>query len=256
MIDATDMVTDEPLISIVTIAYNSESTIRQTIESVLTQTYPNIEYIIVDGKSNDATVSVAESYTDKFDKRGIVYTIISEKDNGIYDAMNKGIKNSHGQIVGMINSNDWYEPDAIEKVAVAYTKTNFEVLYATERVHRIGGGTLLKKSKLNGRIVTSRNWNHPTMFVAREVYSERLYACETIYDDFDMYLKFCKEKRNIVILDDVLANFKAGGISNEKNLVRIWRRLNVKYKVYRKNGYSRLYWLECALIEAGKFVLY
>jgi hypothetical protein len=94
------------------------------------------------------------------------------------------------------------------------------------------------------------------MFVAKKVYDERLYACETMYDDFDMYLKLWKEKRNIVIIDDVLSNFRAGGISNEKKLSAVFKRINLKYKVYRQNGYSRLYWFECGLIEAAKWILY
>lgn len=102
----------EPLISIVTVSFNSEKTIRQTIESVLNQTYTNIEYNIVDGASTDRTVEIATQYKDDFEAKGIKYIITSEKDKGIYDAMNKGIARSHGEIVGLINSDDWYETDA------------------------------------------------------------------------------------------------------------------------------------------------
>ena len=79
------------LVSIITVSYNSEKTIRDTIESVLHQTYKNIEYIIVDGLSADNTVVIDESYREKFAEKGYRYHIISEKDNGIYDAMNKGV---------------------------------------------------------------------------------------------------------------------------------------------------------------------
>ena len=118
------------MISIVTVAYNSASTIRDTIESVLNQTYQNIEYHIVDGGSTDNTVQIALEYQPQFEARGIPYTISSESDKGIYDAMNKGIARCTGVVVGLINSDDWYELDALEKVAAFYQKTSFDMMYA------------------------------------------------------------------------------------------------------------------------------
>ncbi len=97
------------LVSIITVSYNSEKSIRRTIESVLNQTYSKIEYHIVDGLSTDNTIEIAREYDEKFAEKGIKYIISSERDNGIYDAMNKGILRSAGKIVGIINSDDWYE---------------------------------------------------------------------------------------------------------------------------------------------------
>ena len=88
-----------PLVSIITVSYNSARTIRRTIESVLHQTYTNIEYWIIDGASSDETVSIAKEYENAFEKRGMEYHILSEPDRGIYDAMNKGIRLSHGEII-------------------------------------------------------------------------------------------------------------------------------------------------------------
>ncbi len=96
----------KPKVSIVTPCLNSEKTIRDTIESVLYQTYKNIEYIIVDGSSTDNTVKIIKEYLPKFHGR---MKFVSEKDNGIYNAMNKGIKMSSGNIIGIINSDDYYE---------------------------------------------------------------------------------------------------------------------------------------------------
>ena len=98
---------NEPKISIITVSYNSVSTIAETIEHVLNQTYDNFDYTIIDGLSSDGTVKLAESYREKFAERNISYKIISEKDNGIYDAMNKGIAATDGDIVGIINSDDY-----------------------------------------------------------------------------------------------------------------------------------------------------
>lgn len=105
-------------ISIITVSYNSASTIRDTIDSVLFQTYNDIEYIIVDGKSQDNTVEFVKEFEVKFCGR---MKWISEPDNGLYDAMNKGIKMATGDIVGIINSDDFYhKPDIIEKVASTF----------------------------------------------------------------------------------------------------------------------------------------
>ena len=94
---------NSPLVSIITVTFNSEKTICHTIESVLTQTYDNIEYWIIDGDSRDCTVEIAESYRVQMENKGIHYYILSEPDGGIYDAMNKGIRKATGEIIGIIN---------------------------------------------------------------------------------------------------------------------------------------------------------
>ncbi|MBR6486346.1 MAG: glycosyltransferase, partial [Lachnospiraceae bacterium] len=134
-------------VSLITVAYNSEATIGRTIESVLAQTVPPKEYLIIDGASKDSTVSVAEGYREAFEKKGISYTIVSEPDNGIYDAMNKGIKRAAGDIIGMINSDDWYEPCAVETVLSTYAKEEFDLFYADLRMHMPNGRTFIKHSR-------------------------------------------------------------------------------------------------------------
>mgnify|MGYP000302656355 FL=1 len=112
-----------PLISVVTVSYNAIATIEQTILSVINQKYSAIEYIIIDGGSTDGTVDIIKKYEDK-----ISYWV-SERDNGIYDAMNKGIRHATGKIVGIINSDDWYEMDAFATVADLYLKKGDLYLY-------------------------------------------------------------------------------------------------------------------------------
>jgi glycosyltransferase involved in cell wall biosynthesis len=105
-------------ISLITVCYNSAATIRDTFDSVLNQTYPYIEYIVVDGKSTDDTVAIIKEYEPQFNGR---MHWISEPDKGLYDAMNKGIKMATGDVVGIINSDDFYHRnDTIEKVALAF----------------------------------------------------------------------------------------------------------------------------------------
>ena len=119
------------LVSIITVSYNSESTIRKTIESVLAQTYDSIEYIIVDGASKDNTVAVAKEYEARFREKGYQYRIVSEPDKGIYDAMNKGIAMATGDVVGILNSDDFFTCDSVvECVSEEFKKdTALDAIY-------------------------------------------------------------------------------------------------------------------------------
>src|SRR5690606_35095214 len=110
------MANDKPLVSIITVSYNSEQTIENTTHHILHQTYRNIEYIVVDGASKDGTMNIVQSYKPLFNEQEIHYKYISEKDSGIYEAMNKGIEMCNGELIGIINSDDWYELDAVENI--------------------------------------------------------------------------------------------------------------------------------------------
>ena len=243
------------LASIITVCFNSEKTIRHTIESVLTQEYDNIEYIIVDGCSRDSTLEIAREYEEKFEERGYQYRIISEKDNGIYDAMNKGILASNGEIIGLINSDDWYEPIAVSTAVEAYKKELYDMFYADINLIRKDGSFIVKHSKMD-KHPTSRNWNHPTTFITKATYNEvGLYRNEGIHDDFDLILRIRKAGKKVVIKNIVLANFRVGGASNDKTFAKCKKRCKDRYACYKNNGYSKLYWLECVAIEVAKFIL-
>lgn len=112
----TETINSKPLVSIITVCRNSEKTITKTIESVKNQTYKNIEYIIIDGKSEDRTIDIVHSYKDNISK------IISEKDNGIYDAFNKGLNLYKGDLIGFVNSDDVLLPNAIEILVDYYNR--------------------------------------------------------------------------------------------------------------------------------------
>lgn len=241
-----------PKISVITVSYNSEKTISETIESVLNQTYNNYEYVIVDGMSSDATVCIAENYIDKFAEKGIPYKIISEKDNGIYDAMNKGIDNSDGDIIGIINSDDYYCTDALEKVAKFYEKEKFDLMYADLRVFG-ENKEFIKHSKSDKKFKT-RHWNHPTTFVTRNVYNHHKYACESMYDDLDFMLKTRVAGFKIKILNEVLANFRLGGVSNKKKFSECKKRIKLRNSIYKQNG-CKGYKLDNFITEFAKYLL-
>lgn len=243
----------KPLISIITVSYNSEQTIRDTIESVLNQTYDRIEYRIVDGASSDQTVQIAESYRERFAEKGISYQIVSEPDQGIYDAMNKGIRLAAGELVGLINSDDWYEKDALESVARFYEETGFDMMYGDVNIIR-PSGSFVKRARLRSYI-TSRDWNHPTTFITRELYRRYQYRVHDLFDDFDLMLRIRKDGNHVMVLNKVLANFRFGGVSTEKSLSGTMEKIRLRYDVYRRNGLSRLYWFECAGMELAKLII-
>lgn len=243
------------LVSVITVCYNSEKTIRKTLESVLAQTYPDIEYIIVDGKSTDNTVAIAQEYAEKFAQKGYQYRIVSEKDKGIYDAMNKGVRMATGTLVGIINSDDWYEPIAVETAAKAYQEEKYDLFYADINLIRGDGTVIVKHSRLD-KYPSSRHWNHPTTFITKQTYEEQGgYLCETIYDDYDLILRLRRANKKVCIRNVVLANFRTGGASNEKTVKKCIQRIKARYGYYRRNGYSRLYIFESVAMEVAKFIL-
>lgn len=242
-------------VSIVTVTYNSEKTLGITMESVLTQTYDRIEYLIIDGASSDGTVSLAESYRERMEQKGIRLRIVSEPDSGIYDAMNKGIQLAEGDIIGILNSNDWYEPDTVETVVKEFAQENCDLLFANIRMHKRDGSSFVKKARIRS-FQTSRDWNHPTMFVRADVYKSHPFRNKGIHDDYGCYLQIAKEGYRMITLDKVLANFRMGGVSNHKSLKEAVQRIKDRYRwCYRVNGYSRWYLLECIAIEAAKMLL-
>ena len=208
----------------------------------------------MDGKSQDDTVLIAEKYREAFQKKGIRYQIISEKDQGIYDAMNKGISLAQGDIVGMINSDDWYEQDALEIVNKTYQKEQFDMMYADLNLVKENGSVIRKRARLR-KYITSRDWNHPTTFIKRDIYRSVQYDLSNLYADFDMMMHIRKAGYKVIIVNQVLANFATGGVSNEKKVRSVIRRIRDRYVAYRKNGYSRFYMLECIFIEVAKFIV-
>lgn len=240
--------------SIVTPVYNGAATIARTIESVLGQTVAPMEYHIVDGGSTDNTVEICQRYADAFAEKGIAFDVQSEPDKGIYDGMNRGILRSHGDYIGIINADDWYEPIAIETMRDLYEHEPYDMAYADIRMHN-GNSTFIKRAS-NPRFVSSRTWNHPTQFTSKEIYAQHLYHNETVFDDLDMLLWIHQHGWRIAYTNVVLANFTMGGASNnQKAWGEIYKRIKIKGSIYKANGYPWYYTLDAAAIEIAKKIL-
>jgi glycosyltransferase involved in cell wall biosynthesis len=243
-------------VSVITVTYNSEAYIAHTIESVLKQDYESIEYWIIDGASTDKTVEIAREYSGRFQEKGWDYHIVSESDAGIYDAMNKGIRLATGNIIGIINSEDSYEPDAVKTAVNTFDTTDCEIMFGNLLVYKTNGHKFVKRGKLSDFYQTSRNWNHPTMFVKSELYKQYPFENKGIHDDYAFYLKMRRQNRKVVVVDKQMAIFRMGGTSNKKGIKAAWKRMQDRYHYcYRENGYSRWYFLECLFIEAAKWIL-
>jgi glycosyltransferase involved in cell wall biosynthesis len=124
----------KPLISIITACFNSDATIKSTIESVLNQSYDNIEYVLIDGNSQDKTLDIIKSYEQKFQNKGIIYKWISEPDNGIYNAFNKGLKLSKGEWISFVGSDDIYTNNAIELYVKNIPNNEVDLLYSNIKI--------------------------------------------------------------------------------------------------------------------------
>lgn len=238
------------LVTILTVAYNAEKTISRTIESVLNQTYENIEYIIIDGASVDKTVKVAKNYQKMFNEAsGRSLTIISEPDKGMYDALNKGAKLAHGKLVGQINADDWYESEAVATMVSLYEKEHYDVAWGNIRIKKTRD--MIKHAKI-GKLWTTIGWCHPGMFSRKEVLLKYPYALENMYDDFEFITRIYREGLKIVTIDKVISNFSFGGMSTRKGWREVKKRVDITYSIYRKYGMSKLYYIQRWVIEIIK----
>jgi glycosyltransferase involved in cell wall biosynthesis len=211
---------DRPLVSIVTVVYNGAATLERTLRSVLGQSYPHIEYIVVDGGSTDGTQDLLRRYEDRLD----LWT--SERDKGIYDAMNKGVALCTGEWVGLINADDWYEPDAVERaMSAAMDRPDINIVHGDIWIHYPNGHRKIKRAKRSGFLL--KYWemvlNHPSFFVRRGYYTGRPFdAGLRVSGDHKWTLAAWMENRaQFHYLPVVLANFTAGGASMSIPLKRV-----------------------------------
>jgi len=206
-------------ISIITVCFNSERTIADTINSVCQQTYPDIEYLIIDGQSTDGTLGIIQSHV----KFNCIDTLISEHDSGIYDAMNKGISMASGDVIGLLNADDVYVDETILKqVADIFSNQDIDACYADlVYVDQLDGVKIIRywKSSNYSSGMFERGWMpaHPTFFVRRNVY-ERFGKFDLSFQrqaDFELTLRFlCVNKIRSIYIPRIWVKMRLGGISN------------------------------------------
>jgi glycosyltransferase involved in cell wall biosynthesis len=225
-----EQINRQPKVSIITVCYNSAETIRATIESVINQSYPNIEYIIIDGGSTDGTIDIIRDYEQNISKW------VSEPDDGIYDAMNKGIKMAAGEIIGMINSDDWYTFDAVQVAVNSLTDEKTDIVHGDIIVCDRAGKQLYEfkgNEDLHQEIRKCMPIFHQTMFAKSEVYSrEGLYNTRyTIVADYDFCFRVIY-KYNIKHLNHIMTYVRQGGIFN----TRYWLSAMEEYQIRKRNN--------------------
>lgn len=227
----------EKKFSIITVTYNSEKTIRDTLESVLKQAYDNYEYIIVDGKSTDHTMDIVREYEKKFAGK-LVY--VSEPDGGIYDAMNKGIRMAKGEIIGIINSDDWYEEDALQKVYDHCTDDPYAIYYGYMRTIDSNNGKEIRCTIHHPEYIREAMINHPATFVSRKVYETYgSFDCQyKMSADYDFIIRMTKEdKVKFVPVYEILSVFRLGGISGTVDALMETMKIKKRYGMMTRMQY-------------------
>ena len=217
--------------------WNNAKTIKDAINSVLNQSYKDIEYIVIDGSSTDGTIDIVQSYGDKI-------KFISEKDNGLYDAMNKGIRMATGDVVGILNSDDFYASDKIlQIVADEFLKGNIDSVYANlEYIDANDPKRVIRywRSKKYQEGLFRSGWHpaHPTFFVKKEIYEKYgvFDLSFKIAADYELMLRFfekCKITSSYV--DEVFVKMRMGGESN-KSIKNIIKANMESYRAWKVNG--------------------
>jgi glycosyltransferase len=232
-------------ISIITSVWNNKETIKDAIESVLSQTYKNIEYIVVDGASSDGTIEIVQKYRDNITK------FISEKDSGIYDGLNRGISLATGDVVAFLHSDDIYANyTIIEEIAQQFeSDESLDGIYGdlvytpkndTDKVLRYW------KSKEFEIGLLSKGWMpaHPTLFLKREMYEKygKFDLDFKIAADYDFMLRILKSNINVKYFPKVIYKMRVGGESN-KSIKNIILKSKEDLKALKKNNVGGIFTL-------------
>lgn len=225
-------------ISIITVTFNSAETLEQTILSVINQSYKNIEYIVIDGNSTDATLSIIEKYKSQISK------IVSEKDNGLYDALNKGIELATGEVIGILHSDDFYtNTNVLQLYADTFLKTKSDAVYSDlYYVDKINTDKIVRKWNSGEYKANSflYGWMppHPTFFVKAECYKKygKFNLNFKSAADYELMLRFIhKQKIKLDYLQNFSVKMRVGGKSNESVKNRVNANLEDR-KAWELNG--------------------
>ena len=238
-----------PLVSVITIVYNGEKHIEQAINSVLSQSYSKIEYIIIDGGSTDNTVSIIKKYESR-----IAYWK-SEKDKGISDAFNKGLSKATGSIIGILNADDWYETDTVKLVVDNFN--NNDVVYGDVQYWKNEKKSFTQHGAAE-HLEEEVSVVHPTVFVARNSYKQHggfdtSYKCAM---DYELLLRLKIQGCKFGYISKVLTNMRWEGFSDKKWMLGCKETLAIKNKYFaeRKKANYRYFYKTIVAISLIKFV--
>ena len=211
----------EKLISIITVVKNGENVIEKCIKSVLNQNYKNIEYIIIDGNSSDGTISIINKYKDK------ISTVLSENDSGIWDAMNKGLKIAKGEIIGFLNSDDFYYENSFHTVNDYFNKYDIDFLFGTVKKYKIMHGFNPNIIKWSFGFYTSHSVG---VFIKTKKHKEvGLYNTKYLSSDLDFFYKMIVNfhlKGIATKKNEIIGEFKKGGFASTVNYIDHLKDLN------------------------------
>lgn len=246
----------EPLISVVTICYNSEKTIETAINSMLSQTYKNYEYVIIDGLSQDRTLDIISNYKEAFGNKLVV---VSEKDNGIYNAINKGINKCSGEIIGILNSDDYYSPNTLESVAKKYEHENYPLIVINGDLARVSedGKDVFTYRFKEQQVENKEFFGHPSMFVAKAVYNKIGLYDETYKYAADgdwQYRAHEDSEVRYVLSHEVYNHMRQGGATDNLKLCGKWFKERVRMKKAHNKGSTFSIYLSEIIALVGTYI--
>lgn len=218
-----------PFISIITVVFNSAKTLEQTILSVLSQSYPDKEYIVIDGGSTDGSLAIIQKYAPQLS------FWVSEPDSGVYEAMNKGISQAKGDLIGILNADDWYEPEILTVIATHYLETGPEKVihglmrnFLNEEFYSITGNSV---RRLRYDMI-----QHPTCFVPQKLYKTygNYLTTYRVSADYDLILRYVKAGVKFSFIETIITNFRLGGLSSLPQAEKEMYRVRMKHGIISK----------------------
>ena len=215
----------KPLITVITVVFNGEKYLEETIQSVINQTYDNVEYIIIDGASTDGTLDIIKKYENQIDYW------VSEQDSGIYAAMNKGIELVTGEIIGLLNSDDWYKLDAVQSILELFVQEKADVVYGNLMLVYSDIGLTKISAPTIELMKKTGTINHQAVFVKNSIYKKHLFNLNyKIVADYDLILKLMKKGYIFNYCNELIAYMRAGGASG--SVFTIFERYKIQKKYF------------------------
>ena len=212
-------------ISIITVCFNAEKDIEKTLLSVLNQTYRDYEYIIVDGKSTDNTLNIIDKYKDYFIQKGIHIDVVSERDNGIYDAMNKGINRANGAWINFMNAGDtFYDQNLLYIMKKHLQESKADIIYGNSfKYNRYY--SYFQISDDNPSLRQRMGFLHQASFIRTEVQKEHLFSLKyRIASDYDLLLRLYLQGYKFEYVPELVCAFSLDGVSNSR-LVDVYKEI-------------------------------